>query len=230
MLSEMAAEDIRYLAGVGVTLDPGQIVRLNDLALRVTRGAESADFVHAPRVAWAGDTPLYEPSIAAQMWIDDYALTWWHGASSVIAIAWACAHSRKAGFFDTRDNEQNARREIEVWQKTLTCTVNQLMVAVDYAVNGEEEPEQQESCKAPDGCPYTDMINEAIAANLGLSREQLAAHPRRILEDILRRWLRNQIALAGGKQNALDARGASRAYKAYDDYMATLTPKEATNV
>ena len=66
MLCEMAARDIEYLEGIGIKLTPYQIIKLNDLALKVMRGRSAADFIHAPRVAWIrGEHVLHEPTIAA---------------------------------------------------------------------------------------------------------------------------------------------------------------------
>ena len=110
MLSEMAAEDIKYLEGLGVTLTPGQIVRLNDLALRVTHGKASADFLHAPRVAWIGTEHVFhEPTIAMCMWLRDYASQWWSGDKMLIATAWASSQCRVRGVFDRYTEKTHGR-------------------------------------------------------------------------------------------------------------------------
>lgn len=226
MLAEMAAEDIRDLQTRGVNLTPAQIVRLNDLALRATRGAEAAAFVHAPRVAWAGDTPLYEPSVAAEIWLRDFAGVWWRDRSLTLATAFAAAHGRECGgFWRQRDREQQERAEIEAWQKTLSCTWAQMMIALDYALNGlpREHPENAAGAPAePDGCPYADVIAECVAAGLGVPIGDLERQPARIAGEYVRRWTRNQIALAGGKPGAADARAGLRDWCAYDDYVKKL--------
>lgn len=234
MLSPMAKEDIAYLQGLGVKLEPEQIVRLNTLATRVERGSESAGFAHAPRVAWAGTTPLFEPSIAAEVWLQDFAYVWWHGNSATLATAWASANSlHGASFFLAQTNEACVRREIEAWQAGLGCTLPQLLVALDYACTGAEQRDESDAARpaAPikDGCPYQDLIEEAVAANLGATLEEMKSLPRRVVSDMLTRWLKNQVAMAGGKPSSVSARAASSDYKVYDDYMnelEALAPQE----
>lgn len=228
MLTEMARVDIEHLTARGVAMTPARIVRLNDLSLRVVRGADAARFVSAPRVAWAGDTPVYEPSVAAEVWIQEYASAWWRGQSLNIAVVWACAHSGVAGFFDDKTMERHVLPLVQRWRRGLGCTRAQLDIALDYALNGEAQVEDGEPVEARhiDGCPYTDLINEAVAAQLG-SAEELSRRPRRIVEDIVRRWLRNEVAMAGGKPDSIDARNGSRAYMAYEAYVSELE-KEAT--
>lgn len=239
MLAEMAAEDIRALEARGVKLTPAQIVRLNDLARRVTRGGEAADFVCAPRVAWAGSTPFYEPSISAEIWMRDFAAHWWCGRSLVVATAFMSAHGNRAGgFWRARDNERAARRELERWQRTLDCTWPQLLRALDYALNGivtacrdgmEAGGDAQEGGggaaggdAAPEGCPYADVLADAVAAGLGVGVGDLERLPVRVVIEYVRRWTRNQIALAGGRPDAANARERLRDWCAYDDYVKAL--------
>ena len=228
MLAPMAAEDITYLTGKGIVPSPAQIVRLNDLALRATRGAESAGFIHAPRVAWADrETPFFEPGIGAEKWIQQFASVWWCGNSLVWATAFASAHSNINGFFDERTNEKRVRREIETWQKTLSIlTEVQVFSALDYALNGLPQDPLKGLAKIPDGCPYTDMIVECVAAGLGVTIAELNAMPYRIATDCLQRWTRNQIAMAGGKPGAINIRANNAAWVAYDDFLNSIEHPE----
>ena len=230
-LSPMAREEIASFELSGVHLTPEQIVHLNDLAWRVTRGGNS-EMIAAPRVAWAGSVPLFEPTIAAEMWVKDYAFFWWHGASATMATAWACANCLTDGFFDGQTDEKTVRRAIEKWQRGLSCTMQQLLVALGYALTGDAEPiEQAETAQGEaldvQGCPYQATINDALAAGLGVSIADLKAQPRRILADILRRWMRNQAAISGGDPKAIDAGASTAAYVAYEKYVETI---KAANV
>lgn len=228
----MAREDIELLQSQGITLTIEQIVILNALGLRAECGAEAADLIQAPRVGWAGDTPLYEPTIAAQRWLDEFGLHWWHGQSSIIATAWACAHCMAPRFFADKTNERNVRRLIEQWQDNLDCTVGQLTIALNYVLEGcdVDVPDQPETgtpaTLIATGCPYQSLVSNALAAGIGGSAADLERHPRRIVADMLHRWLVTQAALHGGDPAKLDAKAATRAYVAYDNYLQTLTPTQ----
>ena len=225
MLSEMAAEDIKYLEGLGVTLTPGQIVRLNDLALRVTHGKASADFLHAPRVAWIGTEHVFhEPTIAMCMWLRDYASQWWSGDKMLIATAWASSQCRVRGVFDRYTDKRTAEREIKKWRKTLVCTERQMLAAIMYVIEGDEsKPEGQ--IDADDvligGCPYTDRIADAVAAGVGATIEELESKPIRIVEEIIMRWARHQLAKAGAKAD-ISIRGRNKDFEAYQAYVSEL--------
>ena len=225
MLSEMAAEDIKYLEGLGVTLTPGQIVRLNDLALRVTHGKASADFLHAPRVAWIGTEHVFhEPTIAMCMWLRDYASQWWSGDMMLIATAWASSQCRVRGVFDRHTDKRTAEREIKKWRKTLVCTERQMLAAIMYVIEGDEsKPEGQ--IDADDvligGCPYTDRIADAVAAGVGATIEELESKPIRIVEEIIMRWARHQLAKAGAKAD-VSIRGRNKDFEAYQAYVSEL--------
>jgi hypothetical protein len=233
MLSEMAKEDIAYLTGKGVKLSPGQIVRLNDLALLVERGPEAASFVHAPRVAWAGSTPVYEPTIQMHVWFESFARVWWCGNSLTLALAWACAHADRKRFFLRWRDERATRMELERWQRSLDCTFDQLNVALDYALNGAASADDAQSAPdappAVDGCPYADIVSDAVAAGLGLSPDELAAHPRRIVAGWLERWLKLTVAAAGGKPSVLDSERATAAYGAYEEYLESIEKEAAAD-
>ena len=179
MLSEMAGEDIKYLEGLGVTLTPAQIVRLNDLALRVTQGKASADFLHAPRVAWIGTEHVFhEPTIAMCMWLRDYASQWWSGDQMLIATAWASSQCRVRGVFDRHTDKSTAEREIKKWRKSLVCTERQMLAAIMYVIEGDEsKPECQIAAEDVliGGCPYTDRIADAVAAGVGATMVSIHA-------------------------------------------------------
>ena len=69
MLSKMAMEDIAALRADGIDVPPREVVRLNALGLRAERGPDSLSVFAAPRVAFLGDSALYEPTLGAEMWL-----------------------------------------------------------------------------------------------------------------------------------------------------------------
>ena len=224
MLSEMAAEDIKYLEGLGVTLTPVQIVKLNDLALKVVRGRHAAEFVHAPRVAWIrGEHVLHEPTIAMGMWLRDYAGQWWDGERLLYATAWASAHCHTIGFFAGMTDRRTAEKAVTKWRRSLHCTDDQMLCALLYVVEGDASRDDHVSVDAAiaEGCPYTDIIADAVAASLGATIAEMEAKPIRIVEEYVRRWARNQLAMSGAKAD-LSIRGRNKDFEAYQAYVTEL--------
>ena len=72
MIAPLARGDFEDLQAQGLNPTLEDFDRLNQIALRLTEGAEttSANF---PRVAWAGDIPFFEPTIQAFIWYHEYA-------------------------------------------------------------------------------------------------------------------------------------------------------------
>lgn len=208
-------------------------------------GSEASSLVCAPRIAWLGAIPLYEPTGAVDRWLRDFASFWWCGNSLHVALAWACAHCETAGFFADKTNEKRVRKLIEAWFRDNNLREYPLATALNYALNGDAvnvdelltqkrtedgDTETGQGCAFDwGGCPYQSQVNDALAAGLGVTADELERHPRRIVTDILRRWMIMQAALNGGDPSKLDAHTSTRAYIAYDDYLISLTPKEAAH-
>jgi len=207
MLCKMAIEDMTELEGLGVHLNPSEVIRLNALGLRVERSATAGDILAAPRVGWAGDTPIYEPTIQSESWVDTYAQRWFGNDEDNFfwASAFAFAHARDIGFFQRQELQtlEGAVVEIREWHQSLTCTKSQLIYALIYARLGddptqgeypepkEEEAEiEEEQTTAEDVREYA--IQETIAAGLGISVEEIKTLTQTRLYAILRAYHRNQ--------------------------------------
>lgn len=231
MLCEMAARDIEYLEGIGIKLTPYQIVKLNDLALKVMRGRSAADFIHAPRVAWIrGEHVLHEPTIAMSMWLRDYASQWWEGDRLLNATAWASAHCHTLGFFDDKTDKRTVEKAVTKWLRSLHCTADQMLCALLYVVEGDESRDDSVSVDAAiaEGCPYTDIMADAVAAGLGATVAELESKPIRVVEEYVRRWIRNQLAASGVKAN-LSIHGRNKDFEAYQAYVTELEKGAVTN-
>jgi coenzyme F420-reducing hydrogenase gamma subunit len=158
------------------------------------------------------------------MWLRDYASQWWSGDMMLIATAWASSQCRVRGVFDRHTDKSTAEREIKKWRKSLVCTERQMLAAIMYVIEGDEsKPESQ--IDADDvligGCPYTDRIADAVAAGVGATIEELESKPIRIVEEIITRWARHQMAMAGARAD-IAIRGRNRDYDAYQAYVSEL--------
>lgn len=221
MVSSLAISDVRGLVSSGVVLTPEEIIRLNDLAVAIERVQDVAETCEAPRVAWLGNTPVYQRTIAAESWYSKYACRWWRGDSLYYALAWCCAHAIEPGFFADYTDEKTTRKTIVEWWRSLSVTKAQTEAALVYVMFGEldigENDEDEEEAvekteeeaearkekeidaekRANKNCPYTLLVNRALAAGLGISLEEYGAMTASRIIDILNRWARYQVAANG---------------------------------
>lgn len=212
MLSQTAIADIEALEAQGLRLTPAEIVRLNCLGLRMARHPYAADIAAAPRVGWAGPVPIHQPTLASEAWVETYPARWWTGDTAASALLYACAHATVPGFFRNPDLLQPvlAADTIMAWAATLPCTEDQLKAALEYALTGNNpgeditpEPSQRPAALAfaasvaaltpADIRAHT--LDEAVAAGLGLSLDELASLTHSRLISILRRARRNGVGL-----------------------------------
>ena len=226
MVSQMAKEDVAALIAEGITPSFEQCCDLNALGLLVERGPYAGIVYAAPRVAWAGPVAVFEPTIQSEQWYIEKASDWWTGKSLFWALAWACAHAPEEGFFADWNDEPKTRSTIEVWGRQLACTPKQLSSALEFVIRGHDAPPEgtdvpQDDQQAIMACPHTDLVDDALAAGLGLTPERIAAMPRRRVVGILRKWAENQIAAGGGKAD-IDKGAKTDAYVRYDDYLIEI--------
>jgi len=231
MLSEMARQDLIALRSEGINPTDAQVVNLHALGVLVERGRFASEVFEAPRVAFAGGVPFYEPTLQSEKWYHDFAAAWWSGESLFWSLAWACRYSVTLEFFESKTDEKEVRKEIEKWGRRLPCTVRQINAALVYALNGTETSPDV-PCAASDapekagGCLYADLVNSAMAAGLGLTPERIAIMPRRRILDVLRKWTANQIAANGGSCD-MGRDDKTDAYVRYDDYLISIRNRAA---
>ena len=205
-MNERAKELIEMLQGEGFELSPCDIVDINSLCDDVDRSCE--DNVTSPLVAWAGDTPFYQSTIQAALWFKNYACFWWEKDSLFAALAWCSAHSSDAWFFEKWEDEKKTRKEIERWLKGLNCTEAELIFAVGYVNKSGEDNEfcSESENELINDCPYTKIIHEMIAAELGLTVAEIKTMTYQSCTDILTRWARNKCAFNGGDTDSIKNR------------------------
>ena len=203
MLSAMAMEDIADLELEGIHLKPQDIVTLNELGLRVERSATAGDVIAAPRIGWAGDIPIYEPTIQSEMWVDDYAQRWFAGDAYTITacMLYACAYAQTQGFFTRPEMRDKTAviSAIKTWHESLPVTQDQLRAALTFALWGSDagsdiypvpastETETKGDADTQPSDIRTLIIDEAVASGLGLSMADMQLISESRLIGLLRR-------------------------------------------
>ena len=207
MISEMAMGDISDMEAEGLSLCPSDIIKLNELGLRVERSANSGNIMSAPRIGWAQDIPIYEPTLQSEAWIDTYPMRWFaqDAETYTSCLLFACAHAQTRGFFQRPEMLDRASvvNAIQDWHKCLPVTSEQLRTALQFALWGNDsgsdiypEPSERQTEKEVTETATADLrqliIDELIASGLGLSLSDMQLISESRLFGILRKYQRNQ--------------------------------------
>lgn len=245
MINKMAEEQVTDFSRRGITLTPNEIVILHTLAVAVQRSREVAKTFAAPRIVDVGNTTLYEPTVAAELWIQEYAALWWENDDLMTqgALLWAAAHALRPAAFGLTD-EREARKVIHRWLKGRDATTTQLLVALVYVMRGVElttPPELEDivttkkRTDAEEGeyIPATADDNYAlrniwatihdVLATGNLTMDDIKRMPRRQLVDIYVRAMRYKIASIGVSVASMPV--SSREFLRYQNYVEWLENK-----
>lgn len=226
MISPRAIEDLQDLVCEGLSPHLEDIIRLNALGLKLDSSKETT-FANAPRIAWAGDVALHQPTCQAELWMLDVGEavadvktvdTFWY---------FACAHAKIPGFFDSLVDKDKVKKAVKDWYKSLPCTRDELHRAFRYVVYGDEQggdvyPEEtelkKENKKKKAGVDFRQLhyaeLDEDFAearTKLGLSTKELLTMTRsRLVSMLFEHKIRNGCEL---KQDTATA---------FVDYITTL--------
>lgn len=222
MISQYAMDDIKDMEALGIHLTPSEIVRLNELGLRLERSATSADVNACPRIGWAGEIAVYEPTVQVEEWVRNYALRFAIDEASYWSMyLFACCHALDAGFFNRPEMHiaDGVQAEIDMWKSSLTATKAQLEEAFSYAYLGNDagvdviaEPSEKKPSKPTSEEAYYSAVDSALSSGLSLSVEEMQTLTETRLHAILRRWC---ISKGFGEKNA--------SAKPHGDYIRALS-------
>lgn len=139
MIAELAKEDYNDLKGEGLSPTLEDFDRLNQLALRIERGAETTA-ANAPRIGWVDDVPFYEPTVAALQWLYEFAYRVNADTQTYNSFFYfACAHARKVEVFKELENPKAIEKAVKKWLKSLPCTAREIDRACMYAAYGFDD-------------------------------------------------------------------------------------------
>ncbi|MCR5839884.1 MAG: hypothetical protein K6G94_09670 [Kiritimatiellae bacterium] len=123
--------------------------RLNQLALRLTEGAETT-CANFPRVGWAGDVPFFEPTLAAFAWYHGYAVRTAANIETENTLwAFALAHAREPRFFDGLHTADAIEKAVASWVEALPVTRDEVFRACRWAANGFNDAEPGKAKEPP---------------------------------------------------------------------------------
>ncbi len=139
MFSELAKNDLIALRQQGFEPTDEDVVKLNDLALRIERGKHTTP-ANAPRVAFAGNVVLHEPTIGAIKWWHDFGR---ESAQSddtrLLTYFFMLAHSTKLDVLEKLEQPEEIQNAISEWAKKVNATEDELWRALMYVKYGLED-------------------------------------------------------------------------------------------
>ena len=172
MVSELAKGDWLDLQAEGLNPSLEDFDRLNQLALRLTEGAETT-CANFPRVGWAGDIPFYQPTVQAYVWYHTHAVRMAANEETEFTLwAYALAHARTPGFFSGLETPDAINAKVSAWAAKLPVCREEVARACRYAAGGFDDATPAE----PDGMQDVRRRADrsAAAANLAALESRLA--------------------------------------------------------
>ena len=170
MVAELARGDWEELRAQGLNPTLEDFDRLNQLALRLSEGAETTA-ANFPRVGWAGDVPFFEPTLQAFAWYHGYAVRAAANSETENTFwAFALAHARSPGAFELLKTPDAIEKAVKAWVETVPATREEIIRACRYAARGEWDAEPAR----PDAQDVRHRANRSEAAkNLARVEEQI---------------------------------------------------------
>lgn len=139
MLTETARQDLAALRAAGYSPTDEEIVRLNDLAIRIERGKDTTP-ANMPRVGFAGNVILHEPTIGAIEWWNDYGRNAaWTSNGRLMTYFFTLAHARSLDYLSTIQRPKDVRNAVRKWRKTVDATEAELWRALIWVKYGADD-------------------------------------------------------------------------------------------
>lgn len=141
MLTKTARNDLAALRAAGYEPTDEEIIRLNDLAIRIERGKETTP-ANMPRVGFAGNVILHEPTIGAIEWWSDFGKdAAWTSEGRLQTYFFMLAHARMIDYLSTLQRPKDVRNAVRKWRKTVGATKDELWRALMWVKFGAEDVE-----------------------------------------------------------------------------------------
>ena len=141
MVAELAKGDWLDLQAEGLNPSLEDFDRLNQLALRLTEGAETT-CANFPRVGWAGDVPFYQPTVQVYVWFHNHAVRMAANEETEFTLwAYALAHARTPSFFSGLESPEAINAEVSAWAANLPVCREEVARACRYAAGGFDDAE-----------------------------------------------------------------------------------------
>lgn len=102
------------------------IIKLNDLALKIERGQETTP-ANMPRIAVVGNVVLHEPTVGSIQWWENFGKNSSYGDEmKMMVYYWTLTYATEVDYLNKFKSHREIFKEVKKWSKKLTCTEEQL--------------------------------------------------------------------------------------------------------
>lgn len=234
MISKLAKGQIETWRADGLEPSYDDIIRLNDLGLRVERGSDMFSFAAVPRMAFLGDRILREPTIARRIWLDTVQPIFADDLQSKIyLIAFVLGADELPSTFDPKRIKDAVEKYRD--DALLGCTETQILAAIDWCLNGDKvqaDDLESEAKKQVDSVYDVPCEDESLAKHLLLAAMS-DGMPQAVADYALQDDLQRMVLLAAMQHGANDVlknehtKAAGRYYVASGKIHARLVKEKA---
>lgn len=177
MLSAIAKSDLERLRRLGFSPTDEEIIKLNDLGVRIERG-KNTTVANMPRVAFAGNVVLHEPTIGAMEWWHNFGRdAAWTTRGKLYTYYFCLAHATNPDVFEGLEEASKIRKAVRLWKCRVFATEGELWRALIWVRRGETAS-ADETAKAPETTIEEDEMMDALWANVFAAAGALSMRPK----------------------------------------------------
>lgn len=179
MLTKTAEIDIKALRDGGFNPTDAEIVELNDLAIRIERGKDTTP-ANMPRVAFAGNVVLHEPTVGALEWWNNFGLDAdMLPEARLMTYFYMLANARNLDHLNKFQTPKEIRKAVKEWKKRVDATDAELWRAMMWVKYGANEVKAERDAMVKTTMDNEEAMNAlwytviAAAGALGISPDDL---------------------------------------------------------
>jgi hypothetical protein len=179
MLTATAKNDLAALRQQGFNPTDEEIIKLNDLAVRIEQGKETTP-ANMPRIGFAGNVVLHEPTIGAIQWWNDFgsdaAFT---SKGRLMTYFFMLANARRLDYLLSFKTPKEIRKEVRSWKSKINATDKELWRAMMWVKFGSNEVEEEITNKINDSIENEQTMNDlwqnliTAAGSIGVTPDML---------------------------------------------------------
>lgn len=180
MFSEMARVDLERLRANGFKPTDAEVIRLNDLGVRIERG-KNTTVANMPRIGCAGNVILYEPTVGMLEWWHNFGRdASWTTRGKLDTYYFALAHSRDAELLDGLTKAGEIRRAVRVWKTKVFATDGEMWRALMWVKSGVNGDDAETEKAAMSDSVKDDAVMDKLYASVIAAAGALGVTPDKL--------------------------------------------------